>query len=150
MKETTIIVTQTYALCPHCGKTGSTIDHAELEWFPPWCCNHCGEWYQARKIQGCFEVRKAIPRMGIWDCVRHPDYWLILKCGDLVVIIKSSHSPPKGTETKEEWLGHLEYYYEEHTCPTNFIRGVDEIAYEGVIDNQRMFQSGAGNPGSGR
>lgn len=43
-------------------------------------------------------------------------------------------------DTKEEYDNALEYLYNVHTCPTNWMRDVEQIEYQGNTDPHGVFE----------
>lgn len=43
-------------------------------------------------------------------------------------------------DAQEEYESHEQYYYDEHTCPTNWVRDIEEIECEGDTDPHGLFE----------
>lgn len=116
--------TKTYAVCPTCGKDAGQVDHLlgkkTRTW---WYCDHCGHRYgleffadgtvnitadKGRKIT-TIDVLKLAPQS-------KPVYF--------VVEGMRFEGDGNGHDTQEEMLEHKRFYYEEHSCPTNWLEPV--------------------------
>ncbi len=58
------------------------------------------------------------------------------KIGPIYFVVEGLNTWP---ETLDEMIGHARYFYEEHTCPTNFI-GVPLISIAGDHDPHGLFK----------
>lgn len=111
-----IAVTQHYVACPWCGKnTESTIDHlldnedTQVRWY----CHACGEKIAIRFKAGKVFVGK-VPGAKLCNSL------VLLRHGDIALVVK-------GLKFQENLAGDSSYYYNEHTCPTNYMRDVKVI-----------------------
>lgn len=64
-------------------------------------------------------------------------YFVLLQHGDLEFLVEWHSKKP--IETDEE-IQHQKYWYEEHTCPTNWLDNVIEIWYKGERDPHGAFR----------
>lgn len=60
---------------------------------------------------------------------------VLLKIGDVYFVIEGM-----ATNDKADPNEHEEYYYTEHTCPTNYIKGVEAIVQDGDFDPHGCFE----------
>ncbi len=124
-----------WIICPTCDNTVATIDHLLTNKysgsFGPWYCNSCG-------IGVCGEVKEGIlisTRSNLSSIKK--DVLVLLKhyeIDDLFIVVKGMCF---GNKQEEEQ--NLAYYYNEHTCPVNYL-GVDKIIYKGDSDVHGLFE----------
>lgn len=50
-------------------------------------------------------------------------------------------------DTWEDYVEHQRYYYNEHTCPTNWFRNVEEIIFQKDKDPHGVFEFVSVEPG---
>jgi hypothetical protein len=43
-------------------------------------------------------------------------------------------------DSKEKYVEHQRYFYDEHTCPTNYLSQVEMISFEGSNDPHGVFE----------
>ncbi len=120
--------TKTFIICPHCGAhTDSSVDHLEAGCeFGPWYCDECGGGYQGKANGAATEVQKVASRFS-----KTLDL-LMLEPHDkpiyFVMAGKRYHANPG-----DEYDG-KRYFYEEHSCPTNWICNTVMISVDGDTD----------------
>ncbi len=124
-------VTRTYANCPHCGQKAGQVDHITGTEAGEWSCDACGGWYLVRKVKGKVVVTKGTRQK--WN-----EYWVFLRCDKLTVLIKH-RTPTREPGDDQTEVEHLSYYLAEHTCPTNWMYAIEEMAYDGIQDNHDTF-----------
>jgi hypothetical protein len=128
------IYSHDFAICPHCnGQTGSRIDHL----YPgpttagPWACDICGHWFDV-KINGPKNV-ELTPAKSKNEPVR--DGYALLRFdgmeGPVFFIMKCSRYR---VESDEEQQSSDRFFFEEHSCPTNWLRDCVEVISAGDID----------------
>lgn len=118
-----VTYTKTFLVCPHCAHhTNSSIDHLEAgRHFGPWFCDECG---------GSF--------LGVAngaDTVLTKHHERQTKTLDLLVLEpteKPIYFILDGIQFGED--GNKEYLYEEHSCPTNWLRNIRLVSVDGDID----------------
>lgn len=104
--------TKKYAICPECGKPTSTVDHlldktTEIWWY----CDECGAQYHLKFENG---------KMFIGKTDKRTDRKLVLlRHGNVALIVEGMKFSDH--ESNDD------YFYNEHTCPTNFMRNVKMI-----------------------
>lgn len=106
----------TFIYCPSCGKGESKVNHCEIGFSSAWYCDDCGVSFKiARLADGSFDLtltteRKERTRVTLESSgpVRIVVEGLRLVGGDI---------PP---EPEEE--NHDQYFYDEHTCPINYLQ----------------------------
>jgi ribosomal protein S27AE len=113
--------TTTHAVCPTCGELVGQIDHllssrVETRWY----CKRCGQQYGLRSDgDGHVDITPRRER-----CVTTYDV-LVLPPQEQPVyfVVKGMRFDRLDCkETPEEAREHAEFYYEEHSCPTNWLR----------------------------
>lgn len=93
----------------------------------PWYCDTCGQgWLLVLFKTGKVQVEKENSRLG--DGKKRA-CWVILEIPpqDQPIRLKVRGAYFQAKLTQEE-LDHKRYYYEEHTCPTNYFRDVETIS----------------------
>ena len=120
IKSTTV----TRAICPHCEKETSTVDHllggtVSTAWY----CDSCGGRYSLNfSSTGCV--------------IRPLKEWIIsvavvLQLGKTFVVVKGMLFAKGSRENFDD--SNLQYFYDEHTCPINWM-GV-ECLYDSENDD---------------
>ncbi len=106
--------TTTYAVCPSCGKDAGTVDHllgiAVVK--TAWYCDHCGERYSLDfKADGSVQIEQMPGERIVktFDVLRLPP-----QDKDVYFIVSGMRFEPGEN--------HAEYFYESHSCPTNWLR----------------------------
>lgn len=133
----TTTYTKTFILCPHCGgQTNSSVDHLQPNRsFGPWHCNLCNERYTGSTdsvgniaLTALFtrETDKTIPSLNllVLPPQKHPVYFVI------------GSDVGRNSEHGE----HTEYYYNEHSCPTNWLKDIRLICIEHDTDPHGLFR----------
>lgn len=103
--------------CPHCGKdAGSQIDHLMEEGFrTQWYCNHCGGKYKLDVEKGGEQVQVQALDERIRDCA------ILLKYEGAYVVARGMLAVEAGEPAD---MSAHEYFYNEHACPTNWMKDV--------------------------
>lgn len=101
--------TKHYVKCPYCQGSQNSVDHlfGRDTSFGPWYCDACGKAYRG-EVKG-----KEI------FIEKRPDQWckntlVFLRKEDILLVVKG-----------RAFNGSMDgdpYYYEEHTCPVNYLR----------------------------
>lgn len=145
-----IAVTKHYAQCPHCDdNTGDTIDHLlqQLEAGKtvkagPWSCGNCGLPYEVVSENGALTIRKseakyASKTIKTWDLLE-----LTTQEGKRVRLLLNQKRWERNGEVicPQEVEDHKEYYYNEHTCPTNWTGSIFAVIEEDDEDPHGVFQ----------
>lgn len=104
-------------VCPHCGTPGSTVDHLkEGQSFGPWYCDSCNKSYTGEIVGGGVVLEKH-------ESVKTP-LVVLLKMGnarDKDVFILVNGMTFDDPTNKQDVAEGLEYFYNEHTCPWNYL-----------------------------
>jgi len=133
MKAKITTETKNYAHCPTCKEKDSTIDHLKNGFESMWYCDQCGYLYKITKENGIIEVEPTKERS--------VDMFVFLKNANVGLIVKGSRNNPKAESYPTE-LEVKEYYYNEGTCPTNYLSEVIAIINldDGDIDPHGIFE----------
>lgn len=118
--------TKNFAVCPHCDATDSPVDHLlPGQSAGPWYCDSCGKAYTLKVgLDGLVAITPT-------------DAWKVETLDVLIL-----HPQPKPLifavpgmrfNGNKELVDHKHYYYEEHSCPTNWLRP-DFMYYDGDTD----------------
>lgn len=127
--------TKTFIICPHCdAHTNSSIDHFQKgESFGPWHCDECGRQFQGKANGKETQVSKV-----------NGDFFS--KTLDLLVL-PPIDKPVYFVLEGKRYHDHLnddydgkQFFYEEHSCPTNWIRNTIMIANAGDTDPHGLLQ----------
>ncbi len=131
-KANTIIETKQYVLCPHCEQSQSQIDHLfngdgrDVTW-GPWYCDECGCAYKGVVKGTDVFVEKSDKRKD--KCL------VFLKNNNVLLVVEDMYFDGElDVENKR-------YFYEEHTCPTNYL-GVEMVVdlNDGHTDPHGIFE----------
>ena len=112
---TTMTIAKTYVVCPKCGKPAGTVDHLRgYEHDLMWYCEHCGCRY-------AFSLTEDGTVTAVVDTGERTDKTVVLlKAGDIVLVVEGTlHTPGDSS--------HDAYFYNTHTCPTNYLKSVKAI-----------------------
>ncbi len=128
-------VTQHYVPCPWCGANSGTVDHllnqnTETRWY----CDACGE-----KIALTFKDGRMFT--GKVPGERKSKTLVLLRNGDIGLVVE-------GMSFEDNPSGGDAYFYNEHTCPTNYLKHVKVIIdlKRGDTDPHGIFQFVAVRP----
>lgn len=127
-----------YIVCSSCGDaTGFNVTHLRKEalvaqtprTFGPWFCDKCG-----RAIYGKVEADGTVLTEPWTSTKENRAVLLKLEISpteNLYLVTKGmSFIDEKKSETVEEARGHKRYFYEEHTCPLNYFRGLLVVIHD--------------------
>ena len=122
--------TKTCVICPHCGaQTDSTVDHLSAgQSFGYWYCDKCGGAYSGKANGAATEITKSDKRFSrtfdllVLEPQKEPVYF--------VMAGKDYHDGHINQDTVDS----KRYYYEEHSCPINWIGNASMIAVDGDTD----------------
>jgi len=117
--------TKTYMICQHCGfHTNASIDHLEAgQEVGPWYCEDCGCGFKV--------IANGVDSVAI----KTDDKFV--KTFDLLVLdpqLKPVYFVMSGKAYMDIDEDQRRYYYEEHSCPTNWIGDAEMIAIDGNTD----------------
>lgn len=125
--------TKNYIICPHCGKSsGCSVDHLLEEKLPrdfgDWGCKVCHESFEGKisadktiTIEKVFGKSKYLPVMDLLVIPPQDKPIYLLKRGD------HSFAPGKVLEDIKD---NARYYYEQHSCPTNWMDNFETISID--------------------
>ncbi len=123
--------TTTYAVCPSCGKDAGTVDHllgiAVVK--TAWYCDHCGERYSLDfKADGSVQIEQMPGERIVktFDVLRLPP-----QDKDVYFIVSGMRFEPGEN--------HAEYFYESHSCPTNWLRP-EMVYHDGDSDPHGLIK----------
>jgi hypothetical protein len=117
-KINTIIEIKHFIECPYCHNSKNRIDHLfneegkEISW-GYWYCDECGGGYKGIVKGKEVFIEKTIKRKD--------DSIIFLKNGNILLAIKGMYF--NGNHDIEN----DRYFYEEHTCPINYLKNVEMI-----------------------
>jgi hypothetical protein len=128
--------TRLYIPCPSCTDGVWRADQISIGFKTNWSCDQCQENVSVERISETdFRTtptgRKNTPVTVTLQSITEPKITLKLNTW------KYAHSQ---NETLEDYESHERYFYNEHTCPTNWTRGIVEIIFEGDHDPHGVFE----------
>ena len=107
-------VSKQFLLCPYCGEYETGIDHLinRNTTAGPWYCDNCGKaWSMKFYENGDIEIiQREEMKQKTLVALRHNNIFLLVEG----MVFNNDYSSD-------------EYYYNEHTCPTNYLRRVEVI-----------------------
>jgi hypothetical protein len=97
-----------------------------------WGCDKCGRQYKFTAFEAGEIVYKELPPKN--------ERWVVLLRHEQSKLFMIHLNPywKVGRPYAEE-AEHQTYYYNEHTCPTNWIRGIEAVIFEGDQDPHGVF-----------
>jgi hypothetical protein len=98
----------------------------------PWYCDDCGQGWRITYSRDGIDVTAAQP-----DGKKHPQ-WVILELPPQSEPVRFKVRGQRFSSTIDE--DRVRYFYEEHTCPTNWLRDVDEVSIGGSDDPHGLWR----------
>lgn len=126
MKQT--ITTKSFVACPSCGGLAG-IDHTEIGRSYTWWCGNrsCGKQFRWLQVSSK-HIEAEATGVVVTPCS------VLLK---LVPTLNDIHIVVDGSKHVDS---DLEYYYNEYTCPTNYLKSTQEIYNGGYADEHGIFK----------
>lgn len=111
----TIAITKTHVVCPACRSPDSTVDHLKgSEQQLKWYCQQCGAEYTFTLTAGFKVVDVKLTGNSVRKTL------VLLRCGKVGLVVQGmSFSHIKNNNDG--------YYYDEGTCPTNYMPQVLKV-----------------------
>lgn len=152
--------TKTYAVCPSCGQDAGSVDHLlNLKTSTSWYCDSCGEKY-ALTFHGGGRVDIAKDKgrkvttldLLVLRPQDKPVYFIVegMRFEDEPSVIDKIHynaaklrgesvtlEISERTDTEEH--GHKQFYYESHSCPTNWLKP-EMVYFDGDSDPHGVIE----------
>ena len=124
-----------FILCPGCGKEDFRVDHLPVGTVTAWYCDGCGVRFRLRNFADDNLVECEIlagqsksPRL----VTLRSDEPVIIQVGTFALL-------PEDDDVRRE--DNARYFYEEHTCPSNFLRNVVRVfGADGEEDPHGIFK----------
>lgn len=139
------IYTHDFIKCPHCnGETGRRIDHLYDEPLPtsfgPWTCDACG-----KRFRGTVNAPRKITVDAIDGGRELSPQMVLLKyeANDRTTYFVMDHkryNPGGVRESDEENQSSVRYFFEEHSCPTNWLAECVAVIERGDTDPHGFLQ----------
>lgn len=127
-----------YVVCPWCeGESGHRIDHLYDIHFPvpfgPWLCNLCGASFSGSVLSpGDVSLRKVESDLALARSM------ILLKLdakdGTVFFVIDRDRLFDVPDDSYEIIQSSQRYFFEEHSCPTNWLRDCAAVIYNGDPD----------------
>ena len=131
-------------MCPECGKGNFSWGHLKPgQAFGPWYCDECGV-----GITGKAEADGADVEIRQGERRENRLALLELKSEEPVYVLIDASRVRGANETEEETNHHDRYFYDEHTCPTNWLDNVVEVFHGSEPDPHGLFRFVRSAPGS--
>jgi hypothetical protein len=126
--------------CPACTEGEFNVCHIVAgQEFGPWCCEKCGTYIQGKREGATFDVK-------VIDDLKRERITVTLQSKTEPPITLKLNSwqylPPANAKplTPEAAWDNARYFYNCHTCPTNYMRDVAEIICNGDPDPHGVFE----------
>lgn len=131
-------VTHIYVLCPHCQQGESRIDHIAVgSTFGPWSCDECGRSYKGKRTSDGADTFKC-------EGVHTPTLDLLVfppSDKPLYFVIRGlNYSRASWNSGDTSVHDQKRYSYEEHSCPTNWLKQIELLAFDGDPDPHGALQ----------
>lgn len=129
------IADKRFVRCCVCNEHEFRIDHIGVGQKVRWSCDFCGNELNITVNAASCEV---VPTGRLQTPVT-----VTLRSKTIPPITLKLHSwkyAHSADDSKEEYEGHQQYFYDEHTCPTNFMSQVGQIIFEGDTDPHGVFE----------
>lgn len=129
------IITHRFIVCPSCGKGEKPIDHLVPGTNAgPWYCDLCG-----RGLMVDVHADGTLSRRYYSRSERRVNQLVLLRIPPcekpIYLLVKGMRFETDGkVESDEDREGHKRYFYEEHTCPTNYLHDVVAVMVDGDSD----------------
>lgn len=111
--------TKTYVVCPKCDSNVGTVDHLREytydKFWGPWYCDNCGQ-----GVSGAIKNGEVI----VGECSKSKGKAISILYRDGLVFFLETDTY---SDWEEEENKDRRFYYEEYTCPTNFLGEVFSI-----------------------
>lgn len=112
--------TELYLKCPSCGRHHFIVGHLKPGQKVTWPCDECGgHFHMECRADGVFIVER-LKRRTIRTLVT------LESTGPVRLIVKGMRSTDDNGNPDPQDDEHDEYFYNEHTCPVNFL-GVEKV-----------------------
>lgn len=129
--------TTTYIHCPSCGARAGSIDHM-VGRDSRWSCDACGVGYRF-KVDALDDVKVEIDREEGIDVPCFHVLTLPPQKSPVHFVIKWKDYGRGGKDGRPPFDG-AAYFFDEHTCPTNWTGTIEMIVHEADGDPHGLFQ----------
>jgi hypothetical protein len=125
-----------FASCPCCEDGEWPVGHLKTGTQTTWVCDCCQSEVRIHRIDE-FEVdaeptgRKATPVTITLESATEPK---------ITVRLNTWKYPHSQNDSPADYAAHQQYYYNEHTCPTNWTSEIAEMIFKDDHDPHGVFQ----------
>lgn len=128
------LYTKDFVICPWCdAQTGSSVNHlyGQPGLRTEWVCKECRRYYSvAINGPGDVDVARVDSAQGSWTRTM-----TLLKRADSDLFFVMDHDRYLGLGEPDDDAAHsLEYFFEEHSCPTNWLSECVAVIDDGDTD----------------
>jgi len=128
--------TQLHTPCPGCTVGHFRADHLSIGFSTRWACDKCHKEFTLTRVsEHYFETeltgKTETPITVTLQSITEPKITLKLNTW------KYAHSQ---NDTPDEFYSYTQYFYDEHTCPTNWVGDIVQIEFQGDTDPHGVFQ----------
>jgi ribosomal protein L37AE/L43A len=116
----TITVVTKYIVCPACHQPDQSIDHLEGKGVTMWYCRKCGVRYAFKYDSG------EVTDLGLTG-ERIEKRLVLLRRDNIGLVVVGRCLPAAAAADNSDPTGHHAYYYNEHTCPVNYMRDAKAV-----------------------
>lgn len=125
-----------YVPCPGCTEESHRADQLTLGQSTTWSCDSCHKQFHIMRLnERDFQVEltgvKETPVVVTLRSTTKPA---------ITVRLNTQRYAHSQKDTWEDYVEHQRYFYDEHTCPTNWMRHVEEISVGNDFDPHGIFE----------
>lgn len=123
-----------YVNCPVCGEGETRVDHCKNGFSSAWYCDDCGVRYEINRIGDQFRLQPLKER-------KLKTLVTLESEGPVRLLVEGMEFTNADGSRDLDSEHHSSYFYDEHTCPTNFMGNVVRIIdpIDGDTDPHGIF-----------
>lgn len=128
-----------YMICPACQAGDWRVDHLVTGFKTRWSCHECHVYFDIERTgPNSFDFTQVVGAEGI----ETPETVTLVSCTNPPITLKLN-TWKYGHSQKYSVAEHREnqrYFYDQHTCPTNWVSQIEAIIFEGDDDPHGVFK----------